>query len=185
MIANISPADYNFEETMSTLRYANRAKNIKNQPKINEDPKDALLREYMEEIKRLKEMLDKVNSGGKPFDAPSILNLKDSIDSKYTSSGTKRKSRNNSSHFENDDELVLSNSEFLTDDDQEEDKIASDATDSKADKKNKEEIERVLRRKEQELDQEKTQKQQLENALQELEQKLAQGNTKMKEEQFK
>jgi hypothetical protein len=39
MIAAISPADYNYEETMSTLRYANRAKNIKNKPKINEDPK--------------------------------------------------------------------------------------------------------------------------------------------------
>lgn len=39
MIAAISPADYNYEETLSTLRYANRAKNIKNTPKINEDPK--------------------------------------------------------------------------------------------------------------------------------------------------
>ena len=38
-------------------RYANRAKNIKNKPKINEDPKDALLREYQEEINRLKAML--------------------------------------------------------------------------------------------------------------------------------
>ncbi len=41
----------------STLRYANRAKNIKNKPKINEDPKDALLREYQDEIKKLKMML--------------------------------------------------------------------------------------------------------------------------------
>jgi kinesin family protein 3/17 len=39
MVANLGPADYNFDETMSTLRYANRAKNIKNKPKINEDPK--------------------------------------------------------------------------------------------------------------------------------------------------
>lgn len=46
MISNIGPADYNYDETMNTLRYANRAKNIKNKPKINEDPKDALLREY-------------------------------------------------------------------------------------------------------------------------------------------
>ncbi|PIO70589.1 hypothetical protein TELCIR_07549 [Teladorsagia circumcincta] len=42
-------------ETKDT--YANRAKNIKNKPKINEDPKDALLREYQEEIERLKAML--------------------------------------------------------------------------------------------------------------------------------
>ena len=39
MCANCGPADYNFDETISTLRYANRAKNIKNKPKINEDPK--------------------------------------------------------------------------------------------------------------------------------------------------
>lgn len=59
MIANIGPADYNFEETLSTLRYANRAKNIKNKPKINEDPKDAMIREFQDEIMRLKNELAK------------------------------------------------------------------------------------------------------------------------------
>ena len=54
MIAAISPSDYNYEETLSTLRYAARAKMIKNQPKINEDPKDAMLRQMMEEINLLK-----------------------------------------------------------------------------------------------------------------------------------
>ena len=39
-----------YDETLSTLRYANRAKNIKNKPKINEDPKDALLKQYENEI---------------------------------------------------------------------------------------------------------------------------------------
>jgi hypothetical protein len=43
MCANCGPADYNYDETLSTLRYANRAKNIKNKPKINEDPKVPLL----------------------------------------------------------------------------------------------------------------------------------------------
>eukprot|EP00026_Physarum_polycephalum_P004441 Phypoly_transcript_04460.p1 GENE.Phypoly_transcript_04460~~Phypoly_transcript_04460.p1 ORF type:complete len:706 (+),score=158.05 Phypoly_transcript_04460:223-2118(+) len=57
MVANLGPAEYNYDETMSTLRYANRAKNIKNKPKINEDPKDALLREYQEEIEKLKAQL--------------------------------------------------------------------------------------------------------------------------------
>ena len=57
MVAAISPADYNYDETLSTLRYANRAKNIKNKPKINEDPKDTMLREYKEEIERLRKML--------------------------------------------------------------------------------------------------------------------------------
>ena len=46
MVANIGPASFNYEETLGTLRYANRAKNIKNKPRVNEDPKDALLREF-------------------------------------------------------------------------------------------------------------------------------------------
>ena len=50
MIAALSPADYNYDETLSTLRYADRAKAIKNKPKINEDPKDALLKQYENEI---------------------------------------------------------------------------------------------------------------------------------------
>nr|AEG74528.1 kinesin-2 motor subunit FLA8 [Dunaliella salina] len=58
MVANMGPADWNYDETLSTLRYANRAKNIKNKPRINEDPKDAMLREFQDEIKRLKELLE-------------------------------------------------------------------------------------------------------------------------------
>ncbi|XP_075762696.1 kinesin-like protein KIF17 isoform X8 [Pelodiscus sinensis] len=57
MVACLSPADNNYDESLSTLRYANRAKNIKNKPHINEDPKDALLREYQEEIRKLKAIL--------------------------------------------------------------------------------------------------------------------------------
>jgi kinesin family protein 3/17 len=63
MCANCGPADYNYDETISTLRYANRAKNIKNKPKINEDPKDAMLREYQEEIRRLKQQLEASSRG--------------------------------------------------------------------------------------------------------------------------
>lgn len=51
---------------MSTLRYANRAKNIKNKPKINEDPKDAMLREFQEEIARLKAQLENAGPGATP-----------------------------------------------------------------------------------------------------------------------
>ncbi|XP_021926304.1 osmotic avoidance abnormal protein 3-like [Zootermopsis nevadensis] len=61
MIACLSPADNNYDETLSTLRYANRAKNIQNKPKINEDPKDTMLREYQEEIKKLRQMLESSN----------------------------------------------------------------------------------------------------------------------------
>ena len=62
-MAAISPADYNYEETLSTLRYASRAKSIKNKPVINENPKDALLRKYEEEIIALRESL---KSGRRP-----------------------------------------------------------------------------------------------------------------------
>jgi len=58
MVANLGPANYNYDETITTLRYANRAKNIKNKPRINEDPKDALLREFQEEIARLKAQIN-------------------------------------------------------------------------------------------------------------------------------
>ncbi|KAL4508835.1 hypothetical protein ABPG73_006221 [Tetrahymena malaccensis] len=64
MIAAISPADYSYDETLGTLRYASRAKNIKNQPKVNEDPKDALLKEYAEEINRLRRMLENQGPSG-------------------------------------------------------------------------------------------------------------------------
>jgi hypothetical protein len=73
MVAAISPADYNFDETMSTLRYANRAKNIQNKPKVNEDPKDTLLREYKEEIERLRKLLQEQMAGGKLSDAMASM----------------------------------------------------------------------------------------------------------------
>ena len=45
MVAAISPAFYHYDETLSTLRYASRAKNIKNKPKVNMDPKDAMIKD--------------------------------------------------------------------------------------------------------------------------------------------
>jgi len=57
MIACVSPGENNYGETLSTLRYANRAKNIKNRPRINEDPKDALIRQYQREIKMLRQLI--------------------------------------------------------------------------------------------------------------------------------
>merc|ERR1719487_1995852 len=64
MCANVGPVDYNYDETLSTLRYAYRAKSIKNKPKINEDPKDAMIREFQEEIARLKAKLSEQGGGG-------------------------------------------------------------------------------------------------------------------------
>jgi kinesin family protein 16B len=56
-VAAISPADCNYAETLSTLRYANRAKNIINKPTINEDPNVKLIRELRDEITKLKSLL--------------------------------------------------------------------------------------------------------------------------------
>lgn len=64
MMAALSPANYNYDETLSTLRYADRAKSIKNKPRINEDPKDALLKQYENEITELKAMLQNMQSSG-------------------------------------------------------------------------------------------------------------------------
>ncbi len=58
MFACVGPAAYNYDETLSTLRYANRAKNIQNHAKVNEDPKDALMRKYQKEIEELRKMLE-------------------------------------------------------------------------------------------------------------------------------
>lgn len=58
MIANIGPASYNYDETLTTLRYAHRAKTIQNLPVVNEDPKDAKVREYQNEITRLKALIE-------------------------------------------------------------------------------------------------------------------------------
>uniref|UniRef100_A0A667Z583 Kinesin-like protein n=1 Tax=Myripristis murdjan TaxID=586833 RepID=A0A667Z583_9TELE len=58
MVATLGPAPQHYDETLTTLRYANRAKNIQNQPRVNEDPKDALLREFQREIARLRAQLN-------------------------------------------------------------------------------------------------------------------------------
>jgi kinesin family protein 3/17 len=58
MCATISPSEFNYVETISTLRYAGRAKNIQNHAHINEEPKDALLRHFQEEIEELKRQLE-------------------------------------------------------------------------------------------------------------------------------
>lgn len=57
MIAAVSPADINYDESLSTLRYADRAKQIKTTVKVNEDPTEKLIRELNEENAKLKAML--------------------------------------------------------------------------------------------------------------------------------
>ena len=151
MIANISPSSENYDETLGTLRYASRAKNIKNQPKVNEDPKDALLREYAEEIKKLKLMLENggpttpninLSSANHTNENLRPINKKDIMDDsvEYESPNSKPKKNKN--------------------------KNGSDNEFNENEQKLKEEIFDERRKREQ-----------LENLLKEMEQKLTRGGT--------
>ncbi|KAL8738477.1 MAG: hypothetical protein Q9181_000733 [Wetmoreana brouardii] len=64
MIAAISPADINFEETLSTLRYADSAKRIKNHAVVNEDPNARMIRELKEELAQLRSKLSNGATAG-------------------------------------------------------------------------------------------------------------------------
>lgn len=98
MIAVISPADYNYDESLSTLRYASRAKFIQNKPKVNEDPKDALLREYALEIDQLKKLLEQ-QSRGEPIIIEKVVE-------KFVEVPVKRKKTQHQEEVEEVDEPV-------------------------------------------------------------------------------
>ena len=57
MIAAISPADYNYDETLTTLAYAKRAKTIKNEAKANYDVNERMIRELQDEVEKLRQQL--------------------------------------------------------------------------------------------------------------------------------
>ncbi|XP_040001579.1 kinesin-like protein KIF16B isoform X3 [Xiphias gladius] len=78
MIATVSPADVNYGETLSTLRYANRAKNIINKPTINEDANVRLIRELRAEIARLKALLIQGNQIAL-LDSPTALSMEEKL----------------------------------------------------------------------------------------------------------
>ncbi|KAK7165812.1 hypothetical protein R3I93_005786 [Phoxinus phoxinus] len=78
MIATISPADVNYGETLSTLRYANRAKNIINKPTINEDSNVRLIRELRAEIVRLKALLVQGTQIAL-LDSPTALSMEEEL----------------------------------------------------------------------------------------------------------
>ena len=104
MIANIGPADFNYEETVTTLRYADRAKNIKNAPKINEDPKDAMIRKYQEELNRLKAALAAAGGGVE-------INLNDLNSLTNITSDSRKKIAELEEKFKNERGIILNNYE--------------------------------------------------------------------------
>ncbi|CAI9737687.1 KIF28P isoform X5 [Octopus vulgaris] len=83
MIAALSPADINYDETLSTLRYADRAKQIKNKAVVNENPIDKLIRELKEENERLKKYLER-NGLNNSQDDEELRKELDSLQSQLT-----------------------------------------------------------------------------------------------------
>ena len=82
MIAAISPADYNYDETLTTLAYAKRAKTIKNEAKANYDVNERVIRELQDEVEKLRQQLAAAasagaagGSGASPDDGPSEKEL--------------------------------------------------------------------------------------------------------------
>lgn len=75
MIACVSPADYNLEESISTLRYADRARRIQNKPIINQDPKAAEINLLKKTIQELR--LQIVGQGGPAISSNEITSLKE------------------------------------------------------------------------------------------------------------
>lgn len=63
MVATVSPSADNYEETLSTLRYADRAKRIVNHAVVNEDPNARIIRELRQEVEALREMLKHATVG--------------------------------------------------------------------------------------------------------------------------
>ncbi|MEQ2191391.1 hypothetical protein XENOCAPTIV_027785 [Xenoophorus captivus] len=72
MVATISPAADNYDETLSTLRYADRAKNIVNHAVVNEDPNARIIRELREEVEKLREQLTEAEERQKQLESLGI-----------------------------------------------------------------------------------------------------------------
>ncbi|KAF9911779.1 kinesin-like protein Klp8, partial [Lobosporangium transversale] len=80
MIAALSPADINYDETLSTLRYADQAKKIKNKAIVNEDPNAKLIRELKEELQELRSKLgvyDPLQTGSTVVPSNTLVTIVD------------------------------------------------------------------------------------------------------------
>jgi hypothetical protein len=174
MVANIGPSKYNYDETLTTLRYANRAKNIKNKPRINEDPKDAMLREFQEEIARLKAALANNPNAGTAGSASG----------KRKKSAKKPKMKNNSLMEESgtssimDDDSMSSSTSVVQDDletrlEVERELLENDTTIIGAEK---ERLRMELNNKEAALKKEKSDQEALKKKLEAMESKLLSGS---------
>jgi len=159
MIACISPAAYNYDETLSTLRYASRAKHIQNKPKINEDPKDALLRQYEGEIKKLRELLSNMAKGNIVGDKAKLM-------------------ENIQKALGGDSEIKLFDEAFIEQFKKKAEEIQNEKNKLVEDKQK---AERELQEYEYDLHAEKEEKLRIEELLQEVEQKITIGGKEFEE----
>jgi kinesin family protein 3/17 len=149
MLANINPCTQHYEESIGTLRYANRTKMIMNKPIVNEDPKDALISEYMNQIQKLKEMIDK---GGIAQNSETTMEIDQEMLRKIKEEGIKEKEQ----ALEEMEKMKVKELEKF--------------------KEQKEKIEVELKQKENSYEKIKLDKEMLEKLLQEKEQALLQGH---------
>ena len=181
MVANVGPADYNWDESISTLRYANRAKNIKNKPKINEDPKDAMLREFQDEISRLKDQLVSgempISPDGKPtrvvkkgISQDSIASIKEKLRQEMIAEKQNQR----------EEALALVKRELLAQQQAEKEAILQAKESTEIEKERmREEMDKQHKELEkyyEELEKEKLQKEQISKRLQVMQSKLLEGD---------
>ncbi|XP_055613110.1 kinesin-like protein Klp68D [Uranotaenia lowii] len=102
MIANIGPSEFNYNETLTTLRYAHRAKTIENKPVVNEDPQDTKLREYQDEIARLRQLITERQTREKP--PPKVKKIKRKTLKREESLESDEKSDSDAEEEEEEDE---------------------------------------------------------------------------------
>jgi len=175
MIACCSPADYNYDETLSTLRYASRAKNIQNQPHVNEDPKDALLRKYEGEIKSLKAMLEQLSKGALPME--QLKEINDARLSMIEQDPTKNVDQIRTIQM---NEIVLPAAQQPVIDDG---KVKKLEEEKEMVIKDKEKIENELKQKEAQVLSEKNARESVEKMLKDLETKMLCGGEQFEEKQ--
>jgi kinesin family member 3B len=166
MISNIGPADYNMDETINTLRWASRAKNIQNRPRINEDPKDAMIREFQDEIRKLRAQLEMIQDGKDPTAALAILGGKPQIVEKVIIKKDEKKLK------ELEEKLLKEKEEIKRQ--AEEERMNIEQQMNMAEDEKKRVIEKI-RQKEEEEEKSKTKQQMLIKKLKKMEEKVVVG----------
>ncbi|KAL9655269.1 hypothetical protein ABK040_009043 [Willaertia magna] len=176
MVANFSPAEYNYEETLSTMRYAARAKQIQNKPIINEDPKDAKLREMSEEMERLRAQLQAFqNQASVPQPVPGtetiIITREEGKSKNFLSASVNEEELQRMKEEKEKEKQMLV--EEMKQKSEEERKVLLEQQKKIEDERLK--IETELKMRHEALEKERQQKVEISKKLQELESKLVKG----------